>query len=292
MTKLQIWATGLLALLILLGNSVYVLDQRTVAVLLQFDRYSAAVTAPGLHLKVPFMDTVDKFDRRLQIDPDDDSVPTSDQKTLNVRYYAAWRIADVATYYRATTGKDLFSADRLKTAVKRSLRDTFGSRTLEQVVGGDQDQFNDALLREAQAKAHDLGIEVTDVRIVSMDLPKDVADAYYDRMRAERKRLADDLRARGNEGAESIKAAADSEAQTTLAEAYRKSETLRGEGDAKAAEIYAQSYGQDPEFFAFYRSLTAYRDAFAGKSDVLVIEPKGEFFKYFKDAGKDAGGGK
>lgn len=285
MSKLQTWALALILPLILLGNSVYVLDQRTVAVLLQFDRYTGAVTEPGLHLKLPFADTVDKFDRRLQTDDDSDSVPTSDQKTLNVRYYVAWRIADVATYYRATTGKDLFSTDRLNTVVKRSLRDTLGSRTLEQVVGGDQDQFNDALLHEAQSKARDLGMEVVDVRIVSMDLPKDVADAYYDRMRAERKRIADGLRARGNEEADAIKAAADSEAQDTLAEAYRKSETLRGEGDAKAAEIYAQSYGQDPEFFAFYRSLSAYRDAFAGKSDVLVVEPKGEFFKYFKDAG-------
>jgi modulator of FtsH protease HflC len=285
MSKLQTWALALILPLILLGNSVYVLDQRTVAVLLQFDRYIGAVTEPGLHFKLPFAETVDKFDRRLQTDDDSDSVPTSDQKTLSVRYYVAWRIADVGVYYRATTGKDLFSTDRLNTVVKRSLRDTLGSRTLEQVVGGDQDQFNDALLHEAQAKARDLGIEVVDVRIVSMDLPKDVADAYYDRMRAERKRIADDLRARGNEEADAIKAAADSEAQTTLAEAYRKSETLRGEGDAKAAEIYAQSYGQDPEFFAFYRSLNAYRDAFAGKSDVLVVEPKGEFFKYFKDAG-------
>lgn len=292
MSRIQIWALGLILPLLLLGNSVYVLDQRTVAVLLQFDRYTGAVTAPGLHFKLPFVESVNKFDRRLQTDQDGDSVPTSDQKTLNIRYYVAWRIADVATYYRATTGKDLFSTDRLKTVVVRSLRDTLGSRSLEQVVGGDQDQFNDALLHEAQAKAHDLGIEVVDVRIISMDLPKDVADAYYDRMRAERKRLADDLRARGNEEADSIKSAADGESQSTLAEAYRKSETLRGEGDAKAAEIYAQSYGQDPEFFAFYRSLNAYRDAFAGKNDVLVVEPKGEFFKYFKDAGKDAGSGK
>lgn len=292
MSSRQTLALGLALLLLLLGNSVYVLDQRTVAVLLQFDRYTGAVTEPGLHFKLPFADTVNKFDRRLQTDDDSDSIPTSDQKTLNVRYYVAWRIADVGAYYRATSGKDLFSTDRLNTMVKRSLRDTLGSRTLEQVVGGDQDQFNDALLHEAQAKAHDLGIEVVDVRIVSMDLPKDVADAYYDRMRAERKRIAEDLRARGNGEADGIKAAADSEAQTTLAEAYRKSETLRGEGDAKAAEIYAQAYGQDPEFFAFYRSLSAYRDAFAGKNDVLVVEPKGEFFKYFKDAGKDAGSSK
>jgi modulator of FtsH protease HflC len=285
MSRLQTLLLVLALPLLLLGNSIYVLDQRTVAVLLQFDRYIGAVTEPGLHFKLPFMETVNKFDRRLRTDNESNNVPTSDQKTLDVSYFVEWRIADIATYYRSTSGKDLFTQDRLMTAINRSLRDTLGSLSLDQVVSGDQNQYNDALLREAQSKAHDLGIEVVDVRIVSMSLPKDVAEAYYDRMRAERKRMADELRARGAEEAESIRAAADSEAQTTLAEAYRKAETLRGEGDAKAAEIYAQSYGQDPEFFAFYRSLNAYRDAFAGNSDVLVVEPKGEFFKYFKDAG-------
>jgi membrane protease subunit HflC len=285
MSSRQTLLLGITLFLVLLANSVYVLDQRAVAVVLEFDRFKAAVTEPGLHFKLPLVETINKFDRRLLSDQQNESIATGDQKTLNVQYYVKWRIADVATYYRATTGKDLFAGDRLKTLVSRSLRDTLGSRTLEQVISGDQNQFNDGLLHEAQDKARDLGIEVADVRITSMGLPKDVADAVYDRMRAERRRMADDLRARGAEEAESIKATADSEAQTTLAEAYRKAETLRGEGDAKAAEIYAKAYGQDPEFFAFYRSLNAYRDAFANKHDVLVIEPKGEFFKYFKDAG-------
>jgi modulator of FtsH protease HflC len=206
-------------------------------------------------------------------------------KTLNVDYYVKWRIADVATYYRVTGGQDLVVRDRLIKVIQTSLRDLLGSRGIEQIVGGDRTAIDGGLRREAQDKTPDLGIEVVDVRIRDLSLPKELADSYFDTMRAERKRVADDLRASGNEQAELIRAAADSEAQTTLAEAYQKAETLRGDGDGKAAQIYAQAYGQDPEFFAFYGSLGAYRNAFKGKRDVLVVEPKGEFFKYFNDAG-------
>jgi modulator of FtsH protease HflC len=276
---------GFALLLVLLANSIFVVDQRAVAVVLEFDKFKSAVPAPGLHFKVPFAQTVEKFDRRLLTGTETESIPTGDQKTLNVEYYVKWRIADVATYYRATGGKDLVVSDRLMKVVKTSLRDVLGSRSLEQIISGNHDQMDEVLRREAQDKARDLGIEVADVRIENLSLPKELADAYFDGIRADRKRQADDLRARGNEEAESIRAAADSEAQTTLAEAYRKAEALRGEGDGKAAEIYAKSYGQDPEFFAFYGSLNAYRESFTGKRNVLVLEPKGEFFKYFKDAG-------
>lgn len=285
MNRKQSLMLGVALLLVLLANSIFVVDQRAVAVVLEFDKFKSAVPAPGLHFKVPFAQTVEKFDRRLLTGTETESVPTGDQKTLNVEYYVKWRIADVATYYRATGGKDLVVSDRLMKVVKTSLRDVLGSRSLEQIISGNHDQMDEVLRREAQDKARDLGIEVADVRIENLSLPKEQADAYFDGIRADRKRQADDLRARGNEEAESIRAAADSEAQTTLAEAYRKAEALRGEGDGKAAEIYAKSYGQDPEFFAFYGSLNAYRESFTGKRNVLVLEPKGEFFKYFKDAG-------
>jgi membrane protease subunit HflC len=285
MSARQMLMLGVALFLVLLGNSAFVVDQRAVAVVLEFDKFKSAVTDPGLHFKVPFAQTVDKFDKRLLTESETESIPTGDQKTLNVDYYVKWRIADVATYYRATGGKDLVVSDRLMKVVKGSLRDVLGSRSIEQIVSGDHDQLDDVLRHEAGDKARDLGIEVVDVRIKDLNLPKDLADAYFDNMRTARKRMADDLRARGNEEAESIKSAADGEAQTTLAEAYRKAEALRGEGDGKAAEIYAKAYGQDPEFFAFYGSLNAYRESFKGKRNVLVIEPKGEFFKYFKDAG-------
>jgi membrane protease subunit HflC len=274
-----------LTLVVLLANSIYVLDQRAVAVLLQFDQFDRAVQDPGLHFKIPFAQTIDKFDRRLRTEAETDSIPTGDMKTLNVDYYVQWRIADVATYYRVTGGQDLVVSNRLIKVIQSHLRDQLGSSGIGQIVGGDRAAIDLGLLQEAQEKTPDLGIEVVDVRIRDLSLPKELAETYFDTMRAERKRLADDLRARGNEQADLIRAAADSEAQTTLAEAYRKAETLRGEGDGKAAQIYAQSYGQDPEFFAFYGSLAAYRDAFKGKRDVLVMQPKGEFFKYFNDAG-------
>ncbi len=283
---------GLILLVLLLANSVYVVDQRSVAALLEFEQYKGAVTTPGLHFKLPFAQTVHKMDKRLLTGRQSTNVPVAGEQSVDVDYYVKWRIADVTTYYRATNGQSQLANDRLMQRLDSSLREVLGKRTLEQLVSGDRDQLDEGLLREAQRVAGDLGIEVSDVRINTLSLPKDVAQAYFDRMRAERKRTADELRARGKGEAEQIRAAADSEAQTTLAEAYRKAETLRGEGDGKAAEIYAKVYGQDPEFYAFYRSLNAYRDAFQGKRDVLVIEPRGEFFKYFNNAGKDAGGGK
>jgi len=274
-----------LVLVVVVANSIYVVDQRAVAVLLEFDKFQRAVEDPGLHFKIPFVQTTEKFDRRLRTETETASIPTGDLKTLNVDYYVKWRITDVATYYRVTGGQDLVVGNRLNKVIQGSLRDQFGGRGIEQVAGGDRGQIDDILRREAQDKTRDLGVEVADARIRHLSLPKELADAYFETMRAERKRLADDLRAAGNEQAELIRANADSEAQTTLAESYRKAETLRGEGDGKAAEIYAQAYGQDPEFFAFYGSLNAYREAFKGRRDVLVVEPKGEFFKYFKDAG-------
>jgi membrane protease subunit HflC len=271
--------------LLLLGNSVYVVDQRGVAVLLQFDQFKSVVREPGLHFKLPLAESVEKFDRRLLTGTQNDSVSTADQKQLDVSYYLKWRIADVETYYRATSGKDLFAGDRLMSAVKDAVREVLGHTAIDQIIIGDRDQLDANLLHQAQLKAHDLGIEVVDLRLKGLSLPHDVLEAYFERMRSERHAMAEAQRARGAEEAEAIKAAADSEAQVAVAEAYRKSEALRGEGDGKAAEIYAKSYGQDPEFYAFYGSLNAYRDAFKGRRDVLVVEPKGEFFKYFKDAG-------
>ena len=276
---------GVLLLVLLLAKSVYIVDQRAVAVLLEFDKYQSTVSEPGLHFKLPFAQTVYKMDKRLLTGKQTTSVPVAGQQSVDVDYYVKWRIADVATYYRATGGRPQLANDRLLQGVDGGLREVLGSRSLEQIVAGDRDQLDDGLRDEAQKAARDLGIEVSDVRIKTLTLPRDVAQSYLDRMRAERKRVADDLRTRGKDEADRIRAAADSDAQTTLAQAYRQAETLRGDGDGKAAEIYSRVYGQDPEFYAFYRSLNAYRDAFQGRRDVLVIEPKGEFFKYFKDAG-------
>jgi membrane protease subunit HflC len=281
---------GILLAALLLANSAYVVDQRAVAVLLQFDKYQSTVTEPGLHFKIPFAQGVFKMDKRLITGRANATVPIADQLSVDVDYYAKWRIADVAAYYRNSGGNEQVAGDRLMLGLDGSLREALAGRSLEQLVSGDREQLDEALQKGAQQTAHELGIELVDVRIKTLSLPHDMADAWLERMRAERKRLADDLRARGKEEADQIRAAADSDAQTTQAEAYRKAETLRGEGDGRAAEIYAKVYGEDPEFYAFYRSLHAYREAFQGRRDVLVIEPRGEFFKYFKDAGKEGGG--
>lgn len=280
---------GIVLALLLLTNSIYVVDQRAVAVLLQFDKYQSAVVEPGLHFKIPFAQSVFKMDKRMLTGRGNTTVPIADQLSVDVDYYVKWRIADVPAYYRATGGSQQLAADRLLPGVDGSLRDALASRSLEQLISGDRDQIDQAVEKGAQAAAHELGIELVDLRIKTLTLPKDVADAWLERMRNERERVADEVRAKGKEEADQIRAAADSDAQTTQAEAYRKAETLRGEGDGKAAEIYARVYGEDPEFYAFYRSLNAYRDAFQGRRDVLVIEPKGEFFRYFKDAGKEGG---
>jgi len=283
---------GLILLALLLASSVYIVDQRSVAVLLEFEQYKTAVTEPGLHFKLPFAQSVHKMDKRLLTGRQTTNIPVAGQQSVDVDYYVKWRIADVATYYRATGGQAQLANDRLMQGLDSKLREALGKLSLEQLVSGERDPLDQGLLHEAQRVAGDLGIEVSDVRINTLTLPKDVAQAYFDRMRAERKRTADELRAQGKAEADQIRAAADSDAQTTLAEAYRKAETLRGEGDGKAAEIYAKVYGQDPEFYAFYRPLNAYRDALQGRRDVLVVEPRGEFFRYFNNAGKDAGGGK
>jgi len=199
---------GLLLLVLLLSNSVYVVDQRAVAVLLEFEQYQSAVTAPGLHFKLPFAQTVYKMDKRLLTGRQTTNVPLAGQQSVDVDYYVKWRIADVATYYRATGGQAQLANDRLMQGLDSSLREVLGKRSLEQLVTGDREPLDDGLLHEAQRVSSDLGIEVSDVRINTLTLPKDVAQAYFDRMRAERKRTADELRARGKEEADQVRAAA------------------------------------------------------------------------------------
>lgn len=280
---------AVLALLLLLLNSFYIVDQRAKVVLFEFGELKASDDRPGLHFKVPFMQTVKKFDGRiLTLDNQTETFLTVEKKNVEVDFFVKWRIDNVATYYRATGGQDLVAEGRLATIINPGLRAEFGSRTIQQAVSGERDEIMAALEKSASDKVKDLGIKLVDVRIKSINLPKGVSDSVYERMRAERTRTASDLRARGFEEAEKIRAEADRSAQTTLADAYREAQKLRGEGDAKSTEISARAYGVDPEFYAFYRSLNAYRDSFRDQKDVLVLEPKGEFFKYFKqsEAGK------
>ncbi len=281
-TRLIPAAIGAIVLMLLIG-SFFIVDQRERVVLFQLGEIRGTDYPPGLHFKLPLLQNAVRFDGRiLTLDNQTENFLTVEKKNVEVDYYVKWRIADTTTYYRATGGQDIVAMDRLSAIINRGLRDQFGSRTVQQVVSGERDEILQSLQKGAADSVRDLGIKLVDVRVKRVDLPKDVSDSVYERMRAERTRVASDLRGRGAEEAEKIRAEADREAQTSLANAYRDAEKMRGEGDAKASEIYNAAYGQDQEFYSFYRSLGVYRDAFGNKQDVMVLEPSGELFKYFK----------
>lgn len=284
------YVAGVVIALLVVVNSFYVVDQRQRAVLFQLGEIKGADATPGLHLKLPFIQSVKKFDGRiLTLDNQSENFLTVEKKNVEVDFYVKWRIADPLQYYRSTGGQELVASDRLAATVNRGLRDQFGSRTIQEAVSGQRDAIMVALEKGAADKVKELGIQIIDVRIKSINLPQNdnISGSVYDRMRAERSRVAADLRARGAEEAEKIKAEADREAVTTVANATRDGQKLRGEGDAKASEIYAKAYGQDADFYKFYRSLGAYRESFSGNNDVMVLQPNSEFFRTFKNgAGK------
>lgn len=272
---------------VLINGSFFTVDQRERVLLFQLGEIRGADYEPGLHLKLPFVQNVRRFDKRvLTLDNQTESFLTIEKKNVDVDYFVKWRIAHTGDYYRATGGEELVAMDRLAAIVNRGLRNEFGSRTIQEVVSGKRDEFLTAVEQASSDRVSELGIELIDVRVKRVDLPRDVSESVYQRMRAERTRVASDLRARGAEEAERIRAEADRQAQITIANAYRDAETLRGAGDAKAAEIYSQAYGADSEFYRFYRSLNIYRQSFGTRDNVLVLEPDGQLFKYFKGEGK------
>jgi membrane protease subunit HflC len=281
-TYLSILAT-LGILLYVAAEAFFTVDQRERAVLLQFGEIVRSDLGPGLHFKIPLAQSVAHFDSRLKtIEETNAHLLTSDQKDLQVVYFAKWRVADPAAYYRGTNGgQELVARDRLTSLLDRGLRDAFSTRAVAQIVADDQNAVAAAVIAAAREPATALGVELTDLRLESLQLPADVAESVYERMRAERLSVAAEARARGTEQYQKMRVEADQKAQTLLADAYRDAEKMRGEGDAKAAEIYSHSFGQDPEFFRFYRSLNAYREIFQSDRDVLVLQAKGEFFRYF-----------
>jgi membrane protease subunit HflC len=289
MANRQIATFALIGLALLTAlNSVFAVDQRQHALLSEFGEIVGMDFAPGLHLKIPFLQTVRMFDgRMLTLDNQTENFLTLEKKNVKVDFFVKWRIADTATYYRATGGDETVAMDRLAASVNRGLRDEFASRTIQQALSSARGETRKALEPTLKEIKGSLGMDVIDVRVKRIDFPDDVRDKVYERMRAERTRVASELRAQGAEEAEKIKAEADQKAQITVADAYGQAERTRGEGDAKAAEVYARAYGADPEFYRFYRSLNAYRDSMRGK-DVLVLEPDSDFFRYFKSAGGGA----
>ncbi len=271
-------------LLVLLGlNSMFVVSEGHSALLLQFGRIVRTDYQPGLHFKLPVIQQVMHFDKRiLSLDAPPERYFTSEKKSVNVDFYVKWRVADNAAYYRATGGDQLQAAQRLTPIVKDALRFEFNARTLPDLISGGRKDITERVRAQTDASARkNLGIAVVDVRIKRIDLPNEVSESVYKRMRAERLQLANELRFTGQEAAEKIQADADRQGQVLRADAQRDAAKVKGEGDAEAAAIYAQAYTQDPEFFTFYRSLAAYRTSFEDGKGVLILKPDDEFLRYF-----------
>jgi len=277
-----------LLVVIIIANVFYVVSETQRAVLLEFGRLKEVDIKPGLHFKIPGIEKVYKFDARvLTLNTETERYLTVEKKAFDVDAFVKWRIDNVGTYYTATAGNEALASDRLLARARDGLRNQFGVRTKHEVVSGQRDLLMKELTEQVNKTAlKELGIEVIDIRIKRIDLPQDVSDSVFDRMNTERDRVAREYRAEGNKEAESLRAAADRQREVILANADGDAERIRGEGDAQAAEIYAKAYNQDPEFYAFYRSLQAYKEAFANKNDVMVLDPQSDFFKYLQSSKK------
>ena len=285
-------AIGASVLLILAALSLFVVDQRKNAIVLRLGEIIDVKTAPGLYFKVPLLDTVDFFDTRiLTFDSQEpERFLTSEKKNVLVDLFVKWRIVDVRQYYISVRGSEqaaqTAAQTRLAQTINSSLRDEFGNRTVHDVVSGERDKIMNLMRDKANEDAKKIGALVVDVRLKRVDLPQEVSESVYRRMEAERKRVANELRSTGSAESEKVRADADRQREVILAEAYREAQRIKGEGDAKAAAIYARAYEQSPDFYAFYRSLEAYKQSFKNRSDMLVLDPSSEFFKYLKNAGK------
>jgi modulator of FtsH protease HflC len=276
--------TLIIAGLVVIGVSLsaFTVKQWELAIKLRLGEIVDADYKPGLHWLIPFLNNVKIFDGRIQtLDARPERFLTIEKKDVIVDSFVKWRIANVGQYYRSTGGNPARTSSLLAERINTSLRDEFGKRTIVEVVSGERAEIMALLTKDADEKASELGVEVIDVRIKRIDLPKEVSGSVYERMRAERERVARDLRAKGDEAAERITAEADRQRTVILANAFKKAETLRGEGDAKAAAVYAKAYETNSEFYAFYRSLSAYRSVFSNTGNMMVIKPDSEFFKYF-----------
>ncbi|BAN68796.1 protease modulator HflC [endosymbiont of unidentified scaly snail isolate Monju] len=267
----------------LLNASFFIVKENEVALRLQLGEIVDSNYDPGLHFKTPLVQSVKVFDRRIQtLDLEPERFLTVEKKFVVVDSYAKWRISDVAQYFRSTRGSPTQTARLLSARINAALRDEFGKRTIREVVSGERTEIMRKLAREADVAAADLGVEIVDVRVKQIDFEEAISENIYERMRTERHRVAAELRAEGAEAAERIQANADRQRTEILATAYRDAELLRGEGDALAAQIYAQAFDRDREFYNFWRSLKAYREVFRDGQSLMVLDPDSEFFRYFK----------
>ncbi len=272
--------------LFIANNSLYIMKETERGVLLRFGEVVNPNIAPGLHAKIPFVNNVRKFDGRiLTVDAQAERFLTQEKKAVIVDSYAKFQVADTSKFYTATNGEESRAMGLLAQRINNGLRNQVGKRTIQEVVSGERDQLMMDLTIELNKMAQEeLGVVVVDVRVKKIDLPPDVSESVYRRMNAEREKEAREHRSQGQELAEGIRAAADREVTVLKANAYRDAEQVRGDGDALATGVYAASFSQDPEFYAFTRSLRAYQDSFENSGDLLLIQPDSDFFKYLKDS--------
>ena len=284
MNKLSIVAVVAALIAALLYMSVFVVNEREQAIVLRFGEIKRVIKEPGLNFKVPLVQNVTFFEKRiLTMDtPEPERFITSEKKNVLVDLFVKWRISDPQLYLESVGGDERRAITRLEQTVNSGLREEFGKRTVHEVVSGQRDDIMEQMRAKADQDSRKIGVQILDVRLKRVDLPTEVSESVYRRMEAERKRVANELRSEGAAAAEKIRADADRQREIIVANAYRDSQRIKGDGDAKATAIYAEAFGADPEFYAFYRSLQAYRQSFADKGDVLVVEPSSDFFKYLK----------
>jgi membrane protease subunit HflC len=282
---------GLLVVLVVLSGSMFTVDQRQNAMVFQLGEVVSVKTKPGLYFKLPLVQNVRFFDTRiLTLDAaDPERFITSEKKNVLVDSFIKWRVIDSKQFYVSVGGDEMRAQIRLNQTVNDGLRAEFGKRTVNEVVSGRREEIMSIIRTKADQDARKIGVQVVDVRIKRVDLPETVSENVYRRMEAERKQVANELRSTGAAEAEKIKADADKQKDVIVAEAYRDAQRVKGEGDAKASAVYAGAYGKNAEFYAFYRSMQAYRESFKSKSDVMVLDPSADFFKYMKNP-RAAGG--
>ena len=283
--KFSAWIPPLVIVLLALFGSMYVVSEGQSAIVLNLGKVVRNDVGPGLHFKIPFVESARVFDRRLQVlDANPERYLTSDKQDISLDFFAIGRIADVRAFYRATGGDESVAVQRLAPIIKNALTGEINSRTLQQVVSGDREKVVAKQLDSINRGASTLGVKIVDIRIKRVDLPEDsnVLKSVYDQMRSQRQQVASQLRAEGVEQAQTIRAEADRQQQVLLAEAERDAQKLRGEGDAGAAAIYAAAYGRDPAFYAFHRSLEAYRKSFADGNAVIVLDRNDPFLQYLR----------
>jgi modulator of FtsH protease HflC len=287
-TRINAIFLAVVTVLVVLAMSMFTVDQRQFAIVFQLGEVKRVIEKPGLYFKIPMIQNVRFLDNRiLPLDSNElERFITSEKKNLLVDSYVKWRIVDPKLYYISLGGDEARARTRLNQTINAGLREEIGRRTVHEVISGERDKIMAVVSERADVDARRIGVQIVDVRLKRLELASDVSEAVYRRMEAERKRVANELRSQGYAESEQIRADADRQREIIVANAYRDAQKVKGEGDAKATSIYGQAFSDSPEFYTFYRSLEAYRGSFKSKSDVLVLEPSSDFFKYMKGSGR------